>query len=416
MKRMLMVVVCVPLLFFTSCKTKSSGGGSDGPGVVQPTRADASCNAEKALKDIGVATVWAAMDDGSIAQAQMDLSGVSGDFRSLYLVGAAYGGRVDQAGKIEQEEIPLFVCSRSYPKDSIENAALVMASAVTEAFVLFTKVPGAKQPEAISIHLFPTLLGEDGKIMQDNAFYLSRQGSKQDAEPKIVALAHSQQYLQAIWNGVPLWLISGVMAHEAGHHLIDAYIPSGLGKYNEAMKMTGNAFHEGGADLISFFTYDAGDNPLGGMYFGDSTLNRDLRSKKTAVGSYKILDATLGVKYFKGFHLASLTPDPEDEHHMGAVIAYFMNQFSSKRLGVDPNSSNKLQERYRIYVDWLEKAKKDIPTFYGGGKSKLGALLLGYIKQAGSAPLSAADCEEIKTDLPWFYSDWRFDKSITCTI
>ena len=430
MKRMFMVVVCVPLLFFTSCKTKSSSGGSGGSGVVQPTLADASCTAEKALKDIGVATVWAARDDGSVAQAQMDLSGVSGDFRSSFLDGAVYGGEWKVTGEAIQSmeiqsiegETPLFVCSRSYPKDSIENAALVMASALKETVNKFVQIPGVKQPEAVSMHLFATAFN-NGVVVRDNAFYFPRLGSKSGEEPKILVLAHSEVDLKEHQNGVPSWLISGIFSHETGHHLISPYIALGHIKssqnvmYDTPMKMTSNAFHEAGADLISFYTYDAGTNPLGGMLYGDSTLNRDLRFKETTErGTYKILVPSLGVQYFNGFHLVAAAPDPKDEHHMGAVIAYFMNQFSSKRLGVDPKSSDKLQERYLIFTQWLDAAKKDIPTFYGGGKSKLGALLLLYIQMTGSAPLSNDDCQEIQTDLPWFYSDWRFDKSITCTI
>ncbi len=291
----------------------------------------------------------------------------------------------------------------------------------------------------------------------DNARWTNRK--RENWDYILEFLPHSMENLRNS-NLKEFWLQLGVISHEAGHHLfadragrlkadatsISRHAEQGVeietsyfsgGKVVLRDVNIGNvisAIDEGYADLVAHFTFSSALNP----YFQfalDRTFEARRVNKTHIVGNgqteEKALNATVLQHFFSHQRLPrpqnTYSPDLQDEHAIGAIIANSLDLFFGQKFGDSP-SSPKVTQKYQHVNQWVTNIQNlfmshkslysSVPTSgynqdpanYNSGPAKFledamwEAVKLG-LGEKGT--LKRAQCETLAAKFPVYVSKWR---------
>jgi len=272
--------------------------------------------------------------------------------------------------------------SEYYP-ETIESAALNAAFYINKTFKNFTSVINDLKISPITLNISPEIqrsflsfdhFGETVKqssYMTDNAFYMPSNHS-------ITFLPHSQGVMGSSLN-VNFWEIPMVASHEYGHHLFemiyqsngnnvsnshgcfntDATKPKSTRKSIEArvvkVQDVVNAYNEGFADLISYYTLSPREREVTGIKCLQVT--RDVTSPILKNGKPKNFNEEVLDSFFSRFDTTTFSscdyPSFQEVHVMGAIFAH-----NAETLMSEFTDSNK--EKLKIIVKWTRTLKEEV--------------------------------------------------------
>lgn len=328
-----------------------------------------------------------------------------------------------------QDGSPVLICqipSEGYPMKSRENAALVALAAFLKTMRNYELVSSDKISKKIGILLFPefrrVLRLPDGstetRIDVDNARWTNRKRSG-GWEYTIELLPTSTSRLSENPNLKEMWLQMGVISHETGHHIFAGLVgdlkeagyknsveegsnePSFASYFEEQAKGVSSysrifgiqtvvsALDECFADFVSYLSFSGGQNP----YY---TFELDRTKSSRKVNASRITGHALNVSEEKALTQSFLkhffshkrtfppangyTPDHQDEHAMGAVIANsFDLLLEKKHSGLSKDRQN--EEKYKFFIQWA----KDLHRIHSGNASEYKTIPSGgYSKNAST--------------------------------
>lgn len=321
--------------------------------------ADPECTEENALEDLGVMKVWLSRQE-NVELVEVDLSGVSGQGLRHKLIEDTLVGYKQKVHvkcnyktntkSCESPEISIVddgerlnICRKggAYPRESLENVALAALSGISFISKLHENVYPNENIPKLTLLIHPQILDEHktmgAKLTQyregvrtDNAFWFQNNGKNY-----IAAFPESREHQQSS-SDARVWELPSIMAHEWGHNLFSYYAPSlvdplgsdGQDSFigpSQRIDLSTSALNEAFADLTGFLAFESEFSELGwcklhGVYF-----NRYVASSRFDDGSRKVIDNWLLHHYFEGsehLHIQSPSPDPTDDHVVGAIIAH----------------------------------------------------------------------------------------------
>jgi hypothetical protein len=273
---------------------------------------------------------------------------------------------------------PISVCpevSEYYP-GTVESAALNSSYFIHKSNLRFTSVIRDISVAPVILNISPSILktvitdfyGEEikqGSYMTDNAFYMPANGS-------VTFLPHSLDMRKRGMN-TSFWEVPMVASHEYGHHLFQMIFKQELDQRpsnhscfgtnkspkiqsfnkNKAQRQVKiqdviNAYNEGFADLIAFYTLDPEERGTTGVKCLEVT--RDVSSPRLINGKAKKFSKDALRSFFSFFEDRSSTcenPSFQEVHVLGAVFAHNVDSFLS--LLTDSED-----EKLDALVDWVK--------------------------------------------------------------
>lgn len=430
---------------------------------------DPTCTAERALEDLGKREITINRPDGS-PRMLFDFSGVSGKgLSNRYVAGAYHGAHVVmaydgckklvsnryQCDSFHQEvvnpgELIYYCRPGTYAEESVESIALTMMAAVIKTSRNYQRISALDWPRDVKLHIHPRI---EQRITLSNGMTLKffRTENARWTNIEFSGSSYAIEFFPHIKGTVsrgrnPIYLQMGVASHEFGHHLYNSRAPDLMAADYELLSLSGyevdlfeayasspkakakrsitaamvnDAFNEGYADLVAYYTYNAGDSPIGRIEIDhrvrarapnaqgyDYTTKEKLLNKKT-------LDA-----FFSPLYLArkGMAPSSQDVHTIGAILAYSLNKLFKFRVG-DTHVTTRALERWKLLNATLDKAN----TLYrerGAEFAENPRLLLEEIvwgalvsaalerQQDGKILLAERQCEVVKRRFPVYAPRW----------
>lgn len=289
----------------------------------------------------------------------------------------------DKGFYVEKIKTPknVFVCPEevNYERESIEAAALNTSYFIKKTNLKFTSLAPEIDVTPITLNIAPLITqsylykGGDGNTykdssyMTDNAFYMP-------AHKSVTFLPHSK-FLKAFQLKMNYWEVPMVASHEYGHHLFQmiykyeylntlhdhhgCFGPVQKKKAKTATKRFDarkvkiddvvNAYNEGFADLVSFYTLDPLERGVRNVKCLE--VSRDVESAVFYNEKQKIFSKEAVRSFFSPYD-ESASEVCEDIsyqsiHAFGAVMAYSMNTFLS-------GLTNSDDEKLLAVVEWVK--------------------------------------------------------------
>lgn len=280
------------------------------------------------------------------------------------------------------KELKLCPDESEYFPNTIESAALNASFYINKTHNNFTEVIKNIKVSPVTLNISPSILrstlsvnnqGETIKqsaYMTDNAFYMPSTHS-------IVFLPHSQDVRNSFLN-VNFWEVPMVASHEYGHHLFEMINKTeeisslnrihtcfgeqerqsknfkNLARRQVKVKDVINAYNEGFADLISFYTLDPEERNIKGV--NCLQLTRDINSSVLVNGRSKVFSNEVLGSFFSSFDTSAFSscenPSFQEVHVMGAIFAYNVNHFLN-------HFTDSNEEKLKIIVKWAKTLKKE---------------------------------------------------------
>jgi hypothetical protein len=246
-----------------------------------------------------------------------------------------------------------------FARASVEAVALTSQSHIGAARKFYLKTSGSKQDIKQARLLVLPLVEEEVQrgatktsyFKSDNLAYAANYGN----EPTFIIFPKSQAAeKRGLWKNMNFWEVPWALAHEYGHHVFRTHAPvlaelqslnpihsfeadaskpkspeSALGLL--AANDIWGATNEGFADI--FAHYALGNSSVRG--FDCFAVNRDVTSARFANGRTKVLDAEV-LRLFGTTGTSPgdcNTPNFRDIHHVGAIIAYGVDQIFAEAYG-----------------------------------------------------------------------------------
>ena len=376
---------------------------------------DQNCTADNALSDMGVVKVWVDVA-GSKVQRSFDLTGLSGKLstsfvKAVYLESSAI--EANNQFRDQKKGRRFYACSREYPRYSLENAALAAFVAVQTTIDFIHRLDPKISYQAIRLHIQAHISSSTG-LLRNNAYHYG---------PSIwfVPLTHN---MYTLLGNTFFWEEMAVGAHEAGHHLYDTVIFKSsavqalgvkpvISHLQSAINLTHLqrefvALNESTADLVSFYRWGAGSDPLGDLKFGDAVMVRNPKYAQTDSGQKKILSRDI-FDTFSGFGLTENPMgrfDPHDVHAIGSIFAHWFDQLLADEVGAS-DTDKKAKARMKALLDITLDFKNNLgfKTVYHAGmvfESYLNAAIKHF--QRDNA-LTDFQCDILKKGFPFFSID-----------
>ncbi len=358
--------------------------------------ADPDCTKEKALTDLGTVSVWV-WNTTWPEKVHFNLSGISGALQSRALAGGvikAVYSRANQAYQEENPGEPLYLCrpGGDYPHDSLENIALGAMVSIKQVFDQLERNPIRALPR-VSLFIHPQVTSDDPKEKGvDNAVYFGN---------KIFIYPHSEEVLQKIYQGIPLWAQLSVVSHEYGHHLLAALaVQNQTGALLNRREML--PIEESFADLVSYYAWGGKTDGIGKLRFGDAIYNRDVATCQCDDGSFKVLNNNYLSSYFASLALLGGAPNPTDCHSLGAIIAFGLEGLIARY-----DSQLSWDHKFTALLRWGRSMTSRLTVQYAGEEQLLQATGQGVrVIRQSFGTFSELACQHLKTTFPLYYHRW----------
>lgn len=277
---------------------------------------------------------------------------------------------------ILSQESNLSVCpdDGKYARGSAESAALNVTYFISKTSRKIRELLPAVEIAPIEVRISPMIKKAFSVIIKgevvwsfeaydtDNAYY-------EPGKNSITFLPHSREFRDAGMT-MSFWEVPMVASHEYGHHIFETILPTlttgslnCFGKFHLHTETEGQAravsnmdilysFHEGFADLVSYYTLDNLERGLKGVSCLE--ISREVGSDVFANGEKKIftkaaLDAFFSAKELQPSDDCKV-PNFQDGHIMGAVFANGADRLMSL-------STDTKDQRMAIVLAWLQEMK-----------------------------------------------------------
>lgn len=430
---------------------------------------DSACTLETALPDMGKVKFWinGKSEDELV---EFDFSGISGKgLGNPYALGAymdyewneqyqncsplaahvfhCEGSRVSVS---EGRAIP-FCKSGPFPKDSLENIALVSMAALLQTGRFYDIVSSKKWSRSLDLLIHPRFLrhaqDEAGTpidaIDVDNARWSAR-GRPGGGDFTIEILPPSERFVSYFRKIIALQL--GVVAHEFSHHFFysrapelfkvsqESGIESSVGfpiAYLSPSEQTPSrkvdlgividAINEGYADLMAHYAFSSGNFPFWtGIELGYFKKARLIKEEQTGHPTeVKQINNDVLKHFFRPYFKGPRDPDQpnhQDVHTIGAIYAHALDTLFKEKLGasdLSPQSKNKaillnkwIDRLRELYFAHAPKYKKDPQKFLED--SAFAAVQLCFPSEDESrGVLTKGLCEVIKAKFPAYVERWK---------
>jgi hypothetical protein len=406
-------------------------GDSSQKPMIYPSLQD-QCSEAKALNDIGVAPIWVLTNDG-VEKVDFDFTGVSGkglshkDGLGVFINYTVHndhnncvslnrssfdcrseGNKTVSFGSLVRIcEIP----KEGFPMRSIENAALVATASYIKTIRDYSLVTDKVPSKKVKILLFPEFqhnlnMNDKGqRVIYDlnNARWTTRSDGKEFFY-HIELLPNSLQGKSA-----EFWLQMGVISHEIGHHifynrvsrLVLARSSFAVQDDEEEISYFQNsptrtfgietvvsAINEGYADLVSHFTFSSSTNPYYGFLLDSTEQARRVASNRSAEEKEDLIEKALTepvirhfVSYVRTFRPNNYTPDHQDDHAIGAIIANALDGLFGKKFN-ETRERPRTEDKYKLLNTWVD----NIQALYLANEDRYKTIPNGaYSTEKGSA-------------------------------
>lgn len=423
-------------------------------------RDDPNCTGQNALNDMGWTSVKTdALND--FRTVPVNFSGVSGEgLQSHHSLGVVTGTHWRQdyfdcellKDKIytcvgsevsvleEGEDLP-FCKKGPYPEHSIENAALAIMTGIQITEKFYEQSSGKSLAQKVRVYVFPkierVLHLKDGSTFTvydtDNARW-SNSSWKKNSPFSIEFLPHSLEKRSYFKKSV--WSQPGVASHELSHHIFYKIAPhmSSVGGGGTAgvhrrvdLSMTITALNEGFADLLAYYSYSSGVNPIGKFEFSSFKKARFVGAETNDDEAPKVISPSVLKHFFQDKRSfpdnTSISPDHQDVHTLGALSAFVMDQLFSLKIKFHHQTISTEKKAKLLYL-WVEEIDKffldqelkqrffEEPSFFLE-KALYKAVQIAFIEPDKLA-LTQGQCEIIRKRLSAYASSWEEQKKYFC--
>lgn len=272
-----------------------------------------------------------------------------------------------------REELSLCSSTKDYSPLTVESVALNASFYINKTNEKFTELFPRISVRPIILNILPKIQRSylaknmSGKLVKmssyltDNAFYVVKDSS-------ITFLPHSVD-MKRMGFSANLWEVPMVISHEYGHHLFQTIFKGQsdtMGAHNcfgnhsdedeiKNKRLTFrqvqlsdilNAYNEGFADLVSFYSIGS-EFSLGGVRCLEIT--RDVNSNTFFNGSLKVFGERALESLFSDVKVQNTTCESsnyQEPHTIGAIFAYsadsYMNLFTDSK-----------DKKFEVIVNWL---------------------------------------------------------------
>lgn len=309
-------------------------------------RTDPDCgHGKQVLDDLSKVFVWIAVKNGSkltIEQKEFDLSGFFADglknptlgITGIYPDSTYIESTFRNNHMIRYE--PLKICRKSYPRESLENAALAVAVGLKQGGIFYQSLDQARALKNLDVLLQPKIFKEK-KISEDtvehtmlnNVAFTTVSDGNQNSVMVVGPESSAFRFKGRLWEQ------PAVIIHEYAHHIYSHYqfFRQGrmLPKSFQAPQLPAinyvDGLNEGFADLFSrlaleHFSSESGVNVEDRLFISDDDIKK-IRLRNIEESSFESLNHRLEKKFnlknhkFSGYvdHLIA------DYHVAGAVFA-----------------------------------------------------------------------------------------------
>lgn len=386
---------------------------------IQYPQHEKGCTEDKAIKDVGFARIHIEGKNGK-ENLRFDFSGVSGrglvSKDGLGVVqGYVWEGIYENCKFLDanksafscngyRENVdpgkPVLLCnipSDGYPIDSIENGALVAMSAYLTT-VRFDSLAIDKHPSrSIGFLLFPTFrrifMMQDGskevRYDVDNARWTNRKREGGWLYTMDLLPTSGWRTTEYARVGVPLkeyHLQTGVISHEVFHHIFAfrasklkqfgyklnavmdsdeptfvSFLDSSEGR-SVGMQLNVSAMDESIADLGSHLAYNSSLSPYYGFQLDRTLEARRVRASQVSTGGKEkeLTEPLLRHFYSKKRSFPpqnSFSPDHQDTHAVGAILANALDQLFGEKFG-EKSDHPKSLEKYKLVMTWVNRIQE----------------------------------------------------------
>ena len=155
---------------------------------------------------------------------------------------------------------------------------------------------------------------------------------------------------------------------------------------------------------------------MGELRFGNLIYNRKVDSCDCDDGSKKILDEKYLQNYFNSFRLTNnKSPDPKDEHAIGAILAHAVNDLIEQE-AIISNSTKRIDY---IFDHALKYRQKILSQRKMTETAKLKTLLTTFLTSLNSTKkrkrLNSKQCDIMRINFPVFYKEWKYNTLAYCS-
>lgn len=302
---------------------------------------------------------------------------------------------------------PVLFCTipqDGYPLRSVENFALVNMAAYLKTVRLYNNVTDREPSRKIGILLFPEITRnitmKDGEKINfkdfDNARWVNRVHAG-GWTAAIEILPTSWQYYYSIRSTKEMGLQMGVMSHEVGHHLfasrvlklkrarstaedeltqelspdddptLYSYVKSNINR-TFGLENAISAIDEAYADLVSHFTFNSSKSPYYSFSLDLTTASRRVDADNIDIGNstlYNLQEKALTEPVLRHFFSSkvsyaapenSYSPDHQDQHAIGAIIANALDRLFGSKLDQTADRP-KVEEKYKLLNAWVDRVE-----------------------------------------------------------
>lgn len=360
--------------------------------------------------------------------------------------------RCSGSAKVVSAEKSIKICKPGevYPRASVEGVALTSLAHIMTAYRYYASLPGhSDKMQATRLLVLPTVekvYKEGGEtkrqLMTDNLAYTPAFSG----EPTFVVFPMAKRAQgDTLWQGLNLWELPWGLAHEFGHHVFRTHTgvvkfgglrgldlksdeakgsdtimseslrpikaASGLG----AFALTGtqrvvtsesvwNAVNEGFADLYAHYVFGSRSGIVANVDCFE--VNRDVTEAKFANGTPKALSRSILASFFDKTVQptpACSTPSFQDEHALGAALAYGIDQLFQTAAGT---GSSGTVGKARLLLKWAEAIG---PLALGSEADRLGfddLIKPAVALVARNGVLSPTQCADVREYFPEYAESW----------
>jgi len=429
---------------------------------------DPTCTEDKALADMGIVTIWV-QEDTVPKKIKFNFSGLSGKglqspyslgtykdyyFRNEYFQCQRLGEKssnyscATHDATIVKEATPISFCNQGpYPADSIENMALSSMAGVLMAskfYELATEFSWSRKFDILILPKVERILHfADGTTKtlydSDNARWSNLKRAHSDFN--IEVLPHSVEN-QNFFDKA-FWLQLGVASHEFGHHLF-LHVASNisgkqvstltdnrefLSSYFESMPFEERvktidviqAINEGYADLVSYYTFNSGENPVGGIQYGQFKISRYIGSDVSDDQVPKALSAMILSRFFNTQRIFPdnyLSPDYQDIHTLGSIVGHALDALYGAKLGTATHDTQS-DIRAQMIHQWLLRVDQEYSLAVNKQPGSIRIDPQGFLEDiiflavklnsqtSDGITLNAAQCQVIIDKFPVYQARWK---------
>lgn len=279
----------------------------------------------------------------------------------------------------------VFVCpGNKISMGTVESAALNSAWFINKTHHRFATIAPDIKITPVTVKIAPlimntSLLNQNGSLKKE-ALYMTDNALYSPLTESITFLPHSSLLLRG-GSRLNLWEVPMVSAHEYGHHLFQMVYkedfsgltgtkscfgkshPHSSGQKNRngrkvQIRHVLNAYNEGFADLISYYTLDQFERQVTGIRCLEKS--RDVASPVFYDGKPKNFSKEALQSFFSTFEIPSHAceiPNFQEPHILGAIFAHSFDLFLSEMTNSD-------DEKLAALVEWVKFLRFEKRNFY----------------------------------------------------